>query len=131
MQKDVNPCKIKKLKNWMLINLVYTNSRSMWTYMLHSEILASLNFNNNLNLFPWIGDLPYIEMLFQKFSNIPTSIRIVGKLPDQHFNVSSCSNPGGNILILVESRGQICPVVFHLFSTLSPGLENNNRLKSC
>ena len=68
-------------------------------------------------------------MLFRQFSNIITYIRDVGKLPDQHFSVSMFSNPGGKILILVESRGQICPVVFHLFRIFPPGLDNNDTLK--
>ena len=33
------------------------------------------------------------------------------------------------VLILVETRGQICPVVFLLFRTLSTGLENNDTSK--
>ena len=38
--------------------------------MFHSEILASINFNNNLNLVPWLGGQPNIEMLFWKFFNM-------------------------------------------------------------
>ena len=68
-------------------------------------------------------------MLFLKFLNITTYIRVDGKKPDHHFNVSLFSNPGDKVLILVKSKGQICPVVFHLFLTLSPGLENNDTLK--
>ena len=34
---------------------------------LHSEILASYKFKNNLNLFPLIGQQPSNQMLFQLF----------------------------------------------------------------
>ena len=47
---------------------------------------------------------------------------------DQSFNALVLSNPGEKVLILVESPGQICPIVFHLFKTLSLGLENNDTL---
>ena len=47
---------------------------------------------------------------------------------DQHFHVLLSSNPGDKVLILVESRGLICPKVFHLFNILSAGLENNETL---
>ena len=68
-------------------------------------------------------------MLFWQFSNIITYVKIVGKIPDQHLSVWLISNQGDNVQILVESTGQICPVVLHLFWTLSPGLENNHTLK--
>ena len=49
-------------------------------------------------------------------------------MPNQHFRVLLFSNPGDKILILVESRGQICLIVFHIFRDLSPGLEENYKL---
>ena len=55
-------------------------------------------------------------------------VRVVGKIPDQHLNASLSANPGDNVLILVESKGQMCPIVFHLFWTLSPRFENNDTL---
>ena len=58
-----------------------------------------------------------------------TYVRVVGKLADQQFNVSLFSNTGEKVLILFESRGQICPIVFLLFKTYSPGLENNDTLQ--
>ena len=54
-----------------------------------------------------------------------TYIRVIGKIPIQHFNALFYSNPGDKALILVESRGQIFPIVFNLFWILGPGLENN------
>ena len=45
--------------------------------MLHSDILASIKFNKNYILVPWIWEEPYIEMLFQQFSNT------IGKLWDK------------------------------------------------
>ena len=64
-------------------------------------------------------------MLFWQFSNIIIYVKIVGKIPDQHLSVWLFSNPGDKVQILFESTGQICPVVLHLFWTLSPGFENN------
>ena len=54
-------------------------------------------------------------MLFWQFSNIIIYVEIVGKIPDHHLNVWLFSNQGDKIQILVESMGQICPVVLHLF----------------
>ena len=96
---------------------------------LHSEILASLNFNKNKNLVPWIGEQWYIEMLFWQFFNITTCMRVVGQMPKQHFDALFFSNPGDKVLILVESGGQMCPGFSHLLRTLSPGFENNGTFK--
>ena len=68
-------------------------------------------------------------MLFWQFSNIIIYVKIVGKIPDQHLSVWLFSNPGDKVQILVESTGQICPVVLHLFCTLSPIFENNHTFK--
>ena len=68
-------------------------------------------------------------MLFWQFSNIIIYVKIVGKIPDQQLNVWLISNPGDKFQILVDSTGQIRPVVLHLFWTLSPGFENNHTFK--
>ena len=60
-------------------------------------------------------------MLFWQISMHHNILRMYGKMQDQHFNVSFFSNPREKVLILVESRGQICPIVLHLFRTMSPG----------
>ena len=52
-----------------------------------------------------------------------------GKLLNIYFNLSLFTNPGEKVLILVESRGTICPLSVILFRTFSPRLENNNTLK--
>ena len=78
-------------------------------YMFHSDILASLNFNKNK-----IG-LENNHSLFWQFSNIIIYVKIVGKIPDQHLSVWLFSNPGDKVHILVETTGQICPIVLHLF----------------
>ena len=67
--------------------------------------------------------------MFCQFSNIIIYVNIVGKIPDQHLSVWLFSNPGDKVQILVESTGQICPVVLHLFWTLSPIFENNHTFK--
>jgi hypothetical protein len=67
-------------------------------------------------------------MLFRQFSNLTIYVKVVGKLLDQPFDVLLFSNTREKFLILVESRGQICPIVFLLFRTISPGLENNDTL---
>ena len=92
-------------------------------YNLHSEILAPWNFNMNSNFVPRIEEQPYIEMFFLPFSNITTYFRVVGKMQDQLFNVWLFSNPGDKVLILVENRGQICPIVFLLSRNFFPRLE--------
>ena len=96
--------------------------------MFHSEILASLNFNKNKNVVPWIGEQPYTEMLFWQFSNIIIYVKIVGKIPDQHLNVWLFSNPGDQVQKRRRTTGQICPVLSTRIWTLSPGLENNHTL---
>ena len=68
-------------------------------------------------------------MLFWNFSNIIIYVNIVGKIPDQHLSVWIFFNPGDKVQILVESTGQICPIVLHLFLTLSPEFENIHKYK--
>ena len=52
--------------------------------------------------------------------NIIIYVKIVGKIPYQHLSIWLFSNPGDKFKILVESMGQICPIVLNLFCTLSP-----------
>ena len=80
-------------------------------YMFYSEILASLNFNKNKKKFPRIREQPYTEILFCQFSNIITYVKIVGKILDQYLSVWVFPNLGDKVQIVVESTGQICPVV--------------------
>ena len=68
-------------------------------------------------------------MLFRQFPNIIIYFKIVGKIPDQHLNVWLFSKPGNKVKILVESAGQICPIVLHLLWTLSPEFENTRTLQ--
>ena len=51
------------------------------------------------------------------------------KFQKQHFKSLFFSNPGDKVMILVKSRGYICPILFTLFRILTPGLENTNTLK--
>ena len=96
--------------------------------MFHSEILASLNLKKKKKI-PWIGKQPYTEMLFWQISNIIIYVKIVGKIPDQLWSVWLFSNPRDNVQILVESTGQVCLIVLHIFWTLSPGFGNNHTFK--
>ena len=76
---------------------------SFTTYMFHSEILASLNFNKNQDIFSWIGEQWCIELVFRQFFNIFIYIMSVAKLPTKHFSVSLFSDVDAdvdNILIL-------------------------------
>ena len=57
-------------------------------------------------------------MLLQQFSNINAYIRVVGKMPKQHFNALFFSNPGDKVLILVERKRHICPIVLTFFLNL-------------
>ena len=75
------------------------------------------------------GMKPKTEILFWQFFNINIYVQVVGKIPDQHLSVWLFSNPGDKVHILVESMGQICPVVLHIFCTLSPGFENHYKFK--
>ena len=83
--------------------------------MWHSEILASLNLTRITILSPGLEKKTYIKMFLQKYSNINACISVVGKMPKQHFIALFFSNPGDKFLIVVESRGQICPIVFTFF----------------
>ena len=58
-------------------------------------------------------------MLFWQFSNITIYVKIVGKIADQHLYVWLFSHPGDKVQILVESTGQRCTIVQHLFWTFS------------
>ena len=68
-------------------------------------------------------------MYFQPFSRNTTYVGIPVKLSEVHFDVSLFSNPGDKVLVLVESTGHICPIVFLLLKTLSLGLKNNDTVK--
>ena len=67
-------------------------------------------------------------MLFWQFSSIIINVKNAGKIPHQHLSVWLFSNPEDKVQILVESMGQICPVVLNFF-TLSSGFENNHTFK--
>ena len=88
-----------------------------------------IKFKQELEFFSWMWEEPYNEMLFWQFSNIIIYVKIVGKILDQLLSEWLFSNPGDKDQILVESMGQICPVVLYLFWTLSPGFENNHTFK--
>ena len=69
-----------------------------------------------------IGEQPCTNMLFWQFSNILIYVKIVGKIPECKFNPQSRGQGP-------DSRFQICPVVFHLFWTVSPGFEKKPYFK--
>ena len=93
------------------------------------QILASLSFKKKIYLVPWIGEHPYIEMLFRQFSNITIYVRLVGKMLDQHYNDLLFSNPGDKVQERWKTMVQICPLLSTRFRTVSPVLEDNFTLK--
>ena len=96
----------------------------IWTYMFHSEILASLNL-----FVPLIREEPYTEMLLWQFSNTIIYVKIVGKIPYQYLNVWLFSNLGDKVQKRWRTTGQISPILSTRIWTLSPGLENTHTLK--
>ena len=68
-------------------------------------------------------------MMFWQLSNIIIYVKIFGKIPDQHSSVWLFFNTGDKVQILLDSTGQIRPVILHLLWTLSPGFENNHIFK--
>ena len=68
-------------------------------------------------------------MLFWQISNIFIYVKIVGKIPDQYFNVWLFSNPGDKVQKRWKTMGKICPVLLTRIWTLSLGLENNHTRK--
>ena len=85
--------------------------------MLHSELLASLNFNKSYNLVPWIGQKSYIEKMFQQFFKKTMYVRVVGKIQDQHFNV-----------VVLKSRGQGQKKMEKEETNMSPSFNKNQDL---
>ena len=78
---------------------------------------------------PWIGEQPYTEMLIWQFYKIILYVKIVVKIEYQHLSVWLFFNLGDKVQIHVESTGRICPIVLHLFWTLSSGFDNNHTFK--
>ena len=79
--------------------------------MWHSEILASLNSDKNFNLVPCIQEQPYfivIPAVFQ-FNYI---YQCCWKNASHTFQCLVVFQSRGKVLILDESRGQICHMVF-------------------
>ena len=62
------------------------------------------------------------------FSNADISV-IPGKFSKIHFHAWLFSNPGGKVLFLLKSMGQICPLDLILLRTCPHGLENNHACK--
>ena len=52
-----------------------------------------------------------------------------GKLSELHFDVRLFSNPGEKVQKARKAMGQICPIIFLLFMTISPKLETNDTLQ--
>ena len=62
-------------------------------------------------------------MLFGKFSNTNIDVKIVGKMQEQHFNLSIFSNPGDKI--------QKKSINYYFQQESGPELEKNSALKCC
>ena len=63
-------------------------------------------------------------MLFWQFAHMTTYMYVVWKKLDKHFNLPLFSYPRDKVLIIAKSMGQICPLDFLLFRTLTPGSKN-------
>ena len=80
----------------------------------HSEILALLNFNKS-NIFPLdLRTTIHWNVILEIF-NIIIYFKIGGKIPDHNLSAWLLFNPRDKVQILVESTGQICPAVLHIF----------------
>ena len=92
-----------------------------WPYLCYS-LRSWLHKIRIRNLSPGFDNNHTLKCCLGKLSNIILYIRVYGKMPGQHFKESLFSNQGTKVQILVECKGHICPIVSHLFRTLSPGL---------
>ena len=54
-----------------------------------------------------------------------THVTMRGKLSELHCNELAVSNRGEKVMKSKKTMGQICPTVFLVFLTFSPGLEKN------
>ena len=75
------------------LNLIQGDLLGLWLSICFWRIEKRLSFtlrswlHQNLTriiLVPWIGEQPYVEMLFGLFSNINIYVKIVRKMQDQH-----------------------------------------------
>ena len=97
--------------------------------MLHSQIRTPWNSNNYKGLSTWIGEQPYMEMDFWQFSRNVYICIIPGKLSENHLHARLFSNPCGQVLKNIKSRGQICPILLRRKRTFPHGLQNNHACK--
>ena len=91
-------------------------------YMSNSQILVTWNFSTNHDIVPWIEEKLHIEVELQQFSMNNMYVRVPGKL-------SEILQSRGQYPISCLIMGQICPLGFTHFRTLSPGLENIGSLE--
>ena len=66
---------------------------------------------------------------FWQFSRNAYICTIPGKLPENHLHAWLFSNPCGQVLKSIQSRGQICPIPLRRKRTFPCGLENNQTCK--
>ena len=97
--------------------------------MLYSQIRTPWNSNNDLDLSPWIGEQPCMQMDLWKFSRNAYICFIPGKLSENHLHARLFSNPCGQVLKSIKSRGQIFPMLLRRKRTFPHGLENNHACK--
>ena len=97
--------------------------------MSHSEILASLNFNNKKMLSPGLENNPTLKCGSRNFSTESYMSRLLEKYQINIWVYGYSPIQGDKVQILVKSTGQIFPVVLHLFWRVSPGFENTHTFK--
>ena len=97
--------------------------------MLHSQIRTPWNFNNDYGLSTWIGEQPCMQMDFWQFCRNYYIFIILWKLSENHLHGGLFSNPCGQVLKSIKSRGQICPILLSRKMTFPHGLENNHACK--
>ena len=70
-----------------------------------------------------------MQMDFWQFSRNAYICIIPGKLSESHMHAWLFSNPCGQVLESIKSRGQICPIIERRKRTFSHGSENNHACK--
>ena len=96
---------------------------------MYFQIRTPRNSRNDYGLSTWIGEQPCMRMDFSQFFRNAYICIIPGKLSENHLHAWLFSNPCGQVLKSIKSRGQICPILLRRKRTFPCGLENNHACK--